>query len=561
MRRRRLIFPKPKALLLPAKGLVRPATAFERRMQGFGLLHRVPPLGSPEAAHLQRVMDSDVMFQQQLKTLQGRIPHIVSSRLGNGSGLQLSNLLRSYFLEYAGRYFKHGPESFPTSFNVVESFLRFDREHRLFDLRDEVEHLLFVDDYFRWYEKREIPEDPLILKDIMPEGTIYSYEMIGEGSSFRISGVSQQVFAGVSLVRHALELSCLLLAGEDPPLHSDADVPEQLTGRPAPGREQLVVCPGLTTKDRYLDCYPSFAKVILLARFDLAAHKYDVRYVNLDLGQAFAVLTDDLSILRGLPREDQERCRLCALDGLERYDTLFSALSSMIYLPAFFAAHPQDIHELEVVTELEATRDDPKTRETIRQLRGLGCTRWRSIRCLTLPGRLDDGPIKRIEPPPLEFRTDGYWKVIGPQEIGEDKTGKKVFGRTWVSRHESWSARSPQSFLLRRNNAEPDGPDPGEIYIQRCPAHELNLYKVGLTRRGAEIRSGELTAATGVPMPFGVLSNWKVGDCARVEKEVHFRLEQFRINPRREFFRAPLPEIVQVIQTVLKNLTSDESGS
>ena len=44
----------------------------------------------------------------------------------------MSKLLRSYFHEYFDRYFKHGPHSFPSSFNVVESFLSFNRENRFF---------------------------------------------------------------------------------------------------------------------------------------------------------------------------------------------------------------------------------------------------------------------------------------------------------------------------------------------------------------------------------------------------------------------------------------------
>src|SRR4051812_6914021 len=99
-----------------------------------------------------------------------------------------------------------------------------------------------------------------------------------------------------------------------------------------------------------------------------------------------------------------------------------------------------------------------------------------------------------------------------------------MFGRTWVSRHESWSAQSPTSFLLRRSITDSDGPDPGEIYVQRSPAHESNLYKIGLTRRASATRAQELTSASGVPLPFGVLATWKVGDCDRVEKEVHSRL-------------------------------------
>jgi hypothetical protein len=332
------------------------------------LRHQVPPLGTPAAAHLQRLMDMDVAFQLKLKELQKRLPLLLNGRLKNGSGLQLSKLLRSYVLEYFDRYFKHGPGSFPTSFNVVESFMFFNREYMFFDLCNEIEHLLSINDYFRWYEKGDIPKDPQILGDLMTEGVIYSYEMISDESSLRISGDSQQVFAGVSFVRHEHELSCLLLAGENPPLTSDEEVLKMLQENLPPSRKGLAPNPRWTTKDRYLDGYPKFAKVIVLTRIDLRAGKHDVRYVNLDNGSWFTVFTDDSSVFRDLPPEETGRYRQAALDGLGRYDDLFAALSSMIYLPAFFAAYPQSVHEIDVSTELHAMQNEKKVREIIEGL-------------------------------------------------------------------------------------------------------------------------------------------------------------------------------------------------
>jgi hypothetical protein len=524
-------------------------------MMDLSLRHQYPPEGTIEATHLQKLMDMDVAFQLKLKELKQKLPHVLHSRVKNGSGLQLSKLLRSFLLEYADRYLKHGPGAFPTSFNVVEAFLRFEPQYMIFDLREEIEHLVSVDEYFTWYEKNTLPKKPQILKEIMTEGVVYSYEMISEANSLRISGDSQQVFAGVSFVRHHNELSCLLLAGENPPLQSDEDVLKMFSLPSTPAKKGITPHPDLTTKDRYLDGYPSFAKVILLARFDLEASKHDVRYVNLDTGPSYSVFTDDPSVFDGMSQGAIAQAQKTALDGLERYENLFAALTSMIYLPVFLVANTPRVQELEVATELQAMSDNPDVRETISKLGGTCCITHRKIRCLHSGSKTSDSHQKKIVPPQMEFKTDGYWKVIGPQEIGEDKGGKQVFGRTWVSRHELWSARSPQSFMLQQHVVEPDGPDPGEIYIQRSPAHEINLYKIGLTRRNTQLRSAELTSATGVPLPFGILATWKVGNCERVEQETHKRLAAYRVNPRREFFHTELSEIVRIVEAVIKELS------
>ena len=517
------------------------------------LVFRIPPLGTPEAIRLQRLMKMDVAFQLKLKRLEKRLPHLVTARLRGGSGMQLSELLRWYFLEYLNRFHQHGPESFPTSFNVIESFMSFNREYMFFDLREEVEHLLAINDYFRWYDTDDIPKEPHILEDIMTEAQIYSYEMLHDSSSVRVAGDSQQVFAGVSFVRHESELSCLLLAGENPPLHSDDEVLDMLGQpmTPAAGREDIIAAPDLTIQDRYLNGHAGFAKVIVLTRFDLRAGKHHVRYVHLDEGPSFTVFTDDSSVFEGLPPDEVAACRQAVIDGLDRYNDLFSALASMIYLPAFFAAYADRVQEFEVATELDVLREDKAVQQTMKELGQSHCVVRRSIRCMPAASGEDEESQEAVNPPDLQFECDGYWKVIGPLEVGEDRNGNPVFGRTWVSRHDSWSARSPESFMLQRRESRPDGPDPGVIYIQRSPALDVNVYKVGLTRRSSQERAAELSSATGIPLPFGVLGNWEVGDCARVEREVHRRLAAFRINPRREFFYADLSLISRTIDAVV----------
>lgn len=522
----------------------------------------IPREGTPEADRLQQLMDMDVGFQLRLKELQKRLPHLANARMKDGSGLQLSKLLRSYFLEYLHRLLEHGPDSLPSSFNIVEAFMFSSHEYLLFDLRDEVEHLLSLDDYFRWYNTGDIPKEPQIIADVLPEGTIYSFEMVSDAGGLSISGDSQQVFAGVSFVRHEDELSCLLLAGENPPLDSDEHIVEMLgtqCGEPVPGREDILPDPELTTQDRYLDGHAGFAKVIVLTRFNLRAGKRDVRYVNLDLGPSFRVLTDDSSMFEALPPDLVERDGETCVEGLTRYDDLFAGLASMIYLPAFFAAYPESIQELEVSTELHARRDDKEIRKTIKELGESHCVTHRTIRCLPVSSGIDDVSQREIEPPEMEFKCEGYWKAIGPQEIGEAKNGESIVGRTWVSRNESWSARSPQSFLLRRDRTWPEGVDPGVVYVRRSGAHDINVYKIGLTRRTAEQRAAELSSATGVPLPFAVLANWRVGDCALVEREVHKKLAACRINPNREFFRAELSQISRTIESVLRELEEREN--
>jgi len=141
--------------------------------------------------------------------------------------------------------------------------------------------------------------------------------------------------------------------------------------------------------------------------------------------------------------------------------------------------------------------------------------------------------------------------------IGEDQNGNQIVGRTWVTRTDAWSSSKPSEFLIQGNESVRIGPDPGVIYLMRSPSNDVDIYKIGLTQRTPEERSRELSG-TGTALPFEVLANWTVGNCAKVEAEVHRRLSAFRLNPRREFFRADLGVIIETIQEVVRSPGIDD---
>ena len=97
----------------------------------------------------------------------------------------------------------------------------------------------------------------------------------------------------------------------------------------------------------------------------------------------------------------------------------------------------------------------------------------------------------------------------------------------------------------------------GYIYVLINYSME-NLVKVGKTTRNPEERASELSSATGVPTPFIVAYDAYFDDCNMAEDYVHKKLEQkgFRLSNTKEFFQAPLKEIISAIleaQQVLKS--------
>jgi hypothetical protein len=545
------------SIILPRTKLILPMSPFDQRMATDPYARMLPsshPQFEQISASIARLAEMDIEFQTEFKAVMRRLPVWGAARSQSGSGFLMATTLRSFFIEYFHRIMSCGPDSMPTSFNVMESFFSYNEEYLVYDLREEKEHLLLGDDYFEWYSLEAFPKEPRLVMDVMDEGVIYSYDMVGDSGGYRIkSPTSELVLAGISLIRHSNELSCLLVAGENPAYPSDREIQSvEGTFSSLPGRETLAPDPVFTTQSRYLDRYPEFARVHLLTRFDLRANTYNVRYINLDLGKGYQVLTDDESIFEFLPPDEREsRLKACSAE-LGRYDTLYSALASLIYLPIAFVDEYKHRNEVSFKTEFYANRKKKSGRQAIQELHESVYAFERTITCLATRLR-SPHTMKEIIPPSLSVERNGYWRPLPPGEVGEDKDGNKIVGRTWVSRHDSWAAHNPSSYLLTRAEIKAKGADPGIVYIVRSSSHAEDLYKVGFTRRTVEDRVSDLSN-TSAPLDFGILAKWDVGNCRTIEQEVHRRLDSYRINPKREFFHCSLAMITSTIEQVIADI-------
>jgi T5orf172 domain len=91
-------------------------------------------------------------------------------------------------------------------------------------------------------------------------------------------------------------------------------------------------------------------------------------------------------------------------------------------------------------------------------------------------------------------------------------------------------------------------PEAGYVYALLNPSME-GLVKVGRTTRDPRARAQELSLATGVPTPFVLAFFRFFSDSQQGEQYVHTLLERkgYRVTANREFFNAPLHEVVDAI--------------
>jgi len=79
-----------------------------------------------------------------------------------------------------------------------------------------------------------------------------------------------------------------------------------------------------------------------------------------------------------------------------------------------------------------------------------------------------------------------------------------------------------------------------------------NVYKVGFTDRAPLQRVKELSASTSVPSDFNIVFYGEFENAQGVEQGIHRNLEEFRINPNREFFEFELKWVVNTLSIWFK---------
>jgi hypothetical protein len=101
---------------------------------------------------------------------------------------------------------------------------------------------------------------------------------------------------------------------------------------------------------------------------------------------------------------------------------------------------------------------------------------------------------------------------------------------------------------------------PGWLYALQNPMHPPDLLKVGLSTRAPEDRAAELSADTGVPLPYTVAHAVYVLDCGVAEDRMHGLLAGCRLVRTREFFRITLADYVAVVDRLLRDVPELKAG-
>lgn len=482
--------------------------------------------------------------------------HVTQSK--NGIGFSQDEELRFFHGEFNSRTWNYGFGALPSSFNVLEGFFKWNPKLFYFELLEEEEHLFSIFDFFDFVTSKNCSGSLEYFIENVEDDLIYNYNIINDikDLSFSTDDNKEYVIGGVSFVKRGNEVFMLLIAGET------GDTKEITKNLPSYDEKQKIKSYLEPAEGRKREAVKLLGrndiwKVNIYVRIDLENKTIDSRYIQKDQGNDFLTITDDYGMLeRSIENKDNlEQLIANQTQEIKTYDSVFEAAYNLLFLPEYFDFFDDDVLPEEHPTSLNG--------ENLRKPRfknqpGFDSKYFFKVKDVWVLDRNVDplnGTIK-LKHTELKIERGGYWQYIGPGKLGKDKNGNPIHSRTWVEKTLTWHESEPESPEVTISIPNSISPNRGYIYLLRNASHELDLFKIGLTTKTVEERAKQLS---GTPSPdkFLIINRWEVKDCVLAEKLIHEKLDGYRLNPKREFFKIPLEEAIEVIIPIIKDINKD----
>lgn len=521
----------------------------------------IPREGTPEWLDFQNKIkknENNPLIKEYLKKVSSEAAANFQVQVLNGAGLPADSLLREYNAEYNKRVFSYSLHKLPSSFNVVEAFNTFIPHSATFNINKEIDCIFSFNDFLDFVTSDDCPEYTESLNSFLEEGTIYSFNSVDDPSNSLFSTTTDDEFGvlSISLVKHRSEVSIVMLAGQK----CDLDEKTKALGVDIPkGQNSKGIMPDDSLKIEAVPLLPNsdLWRTIVLARFDLESSTTDARYIYQDAGRCFKGFSDDLNCFLDNEGKFQSKELEDAFNTqntkINEYSSLFELCKTALYLPNFREVYEDTISIERHPTEFGEKRNKPSLKKTNQLAKTDLKIAFRNVENIQPSNRTPPSRRKFVAPD-LKVETSGYWKKLAFQSRGEDKNNQPIQGRTWVNKTLEWKESFNKPISVKVVSSLSNTENEGFIYVMRSAAHGKNVFKVGLTRRTPEERSKELSRSTSAPDHFHVMEEWDVADCVLAEKLIHEKLSVFRVNPKREYFKAPYKTIFRAIDEVIDSL-------
>lgn len=537
-----------------------------KKDMSFGIL---PSKGSKEyfetIKKLEATFKNDKHHDAFVQKSWEKVHRSLEAQTLSNCGLITELSLRYYLTEFNNRAWKHGLRSMPLMFNIMEAFFVYKIPEIYFELLEEENYLISFFDFIDYITSKEFYENKVIIKESITPDIIYNFN-IGkdlEEIKFKTNNGNEFVIAGVSIIRRENEITILMTTGKkklaDFPFSKD----ELNYETEDPDKKRFMEMAKAEYENdvldyEYLDEKKEYIKVLVASRFDLETMTVDARYIAEETTMMFNLTTDEvdgfLDSSGNFFSKELEQAFNNGKEEIENHNAIFEAIKLSLYLPHYFNENEDFIVEENLETHFKSLSKNPISKRKYSDIFGYKAA-IKSLYTLDLNNSLSPDKII-LRDDLFKVKTNGYWKKLNLDEIGMDKKGNAIHGRTWVTENMSWFEAKEEDLIIEKKEDTFTGENAGYIYILRNPTMGENIFKIGLTRNEVAERVKQLSK-TSVPDKFYKSQEWQVKDCIKAEKEIHKLLNDYRVDPRREFFQIQYDKAIEVIKNIIDRINTE----
>lgn len=460
---------------------------------------------SNELFDVDKIKENNPSLWKKMKKQFDTGRQIVAVQLSNGIDRLNERTIRHYLQEYATRFLKYGPNSFPNSFNVLEPFFTYNQPNSILQLIEEEESYgVSLLDFLDYVTEPDFSLDNIDLYENIPEKTIYHFSFTTGFDEINFSNGKGKTFlvGSLSLVRQGNEVSMLMQAGES----FDIEEAEAYFNKHTRKTVEESISPHKKSLGLEIE-YEGEPKVInfegrddlwlhsVALLFDLENKSIDIRHVARDENISYHIVTDDFNSFfseeEKLSKEDIKDYIVKHLNELSNYDAVFDFAKYCLALPYYIFENEARLVDVTYETALSSIMKGPISKRQYASVPSSYKIYAKpfyylesNTQAILKSNKLNDESFK--------IEKSGYWKRIGIEEEGFDKSGRKIIGKTWVERNDVYYS-TPKGVTKVNGVDYFDSENAGYVYVMRQPTHEENIFKVGLTKRSTEKRRKELS--------------------------------------------------------------------
>lgn len=527
----------------------------------------IPSKGDVNYERLKSLHESNITAAEKkfFKDCYKKAVKSLEAQYHSQSGFITELTLRHFLSEFNTRAWEHGLRSMPLLFNILESFFIYRKPHQYFELIEEENYLISFFDFLDFVTSNNFSNSKELIFDNLVSDIIYNFNVGADLKeiSFKSDDNTEFIISGVSMVRRENEVTILLIAGSNRiKTIKSADIKLETTN---PDKKDLINShqKNLVQGEQnplFIDDENNYSKVIVVCRIDLDSDSIDARYIAEEYENFFQVKTDESDGFTNLKGEyiskEYEELHKNSIQSIELYNAIFEVAKSALYLPYYLNENEENLIEESHDTEFKKINSTPIKKREFKDTFGYKAIN-KPLYIVNSNNKFSPDVIK-LRDDLFKIETSGYWKKLEADEVGLDKKGNTIHGKTWVNKKLSWFESNNDELTVKKTKNKYNEPNSGFIYIIRNPAMGENIFKIGLTRNEVDERVKQLSK-TSVPDKFYKAQEWNVKDCVVAEKKIHSILDRYRVDPRREFFEIEYSEAVETITNVCREINNNNA--